>query len=247
MKIHRITYNPKQNSASLYFIGCNFRCLGCYQKQIYGRINLKKLNFLNLEQVIEILRSVSLKRVYILSGDPDKNYEFSILPKALYEEFRCEVRLQTNAYILPSLEGLKHVSVSLKALDENLHKEYTGRSNQTALFNFKYLYEQGMELSSSSVFIPELIDKDEIIKIAQFIARIDRDIPYRVIGYLPIDNLPFRKPGYEEVKEVADSVRDYLNNVTFSRPEGEEYTGVVDLFTNNLRRPQLIEQSKHIL
>jgi pyruvate formate lyase activating enzyme len=236
MNIHRITYNPKQNSCSLYFIGCNFHCLWCYHKELYGKVNIKKLKFLNLKEVLKILKAVSPKRVYILSGDPCKNYEFSILPKVLYEEFGAEVRLLTNAYILPSLEGLKHVSISIKVMDEDLHKKYTGKSNKKVISNFKFLYEKGIELSASSVFIPGCIDKDQIIKIAQFIASIDKNIPYRIIGYMPVKSLAFRKPNFEEVKEVASLVKNYLNKVSFSRPEGEDYTGIIDLFTNKLRK-----------
>jgi len=234
MNIHRITYNPKQNSASLYFIGCNFCCLWCYHKELYGKINLKKLKFLNLKEVLKILKQALPRRVYILSGDPDQNHEFLILPKVLFEEFGCEVRLLTNAYILPSLEGLKHVSISIKVIDEDLHKKYTGKSNKKVISNFKFLYDKGIELSASSVFIPGLIDKDQILKIAQFIASIDKNIPYRIIGYMPVKGLPFRKPNFEEVKEIASLVKNYLNNATFSRPEGEDYTGIIDLFTNNL-------------
>ena len=191
---------------------------------------------MNLEQVLEILKPVYPKRVYILSGDPNKNSQFSILPKALYNEFGCEVRLLTNGYILPSLERLKHVSLSIKAHSNDLHKKYTGKSNQTSLTNFRWLYERGIELSSSSVFIPECIDKDEIVKIVQFIAKIDKNIPYRIIGYKSVDGLPYREPTYEEVKRVANLAKGYLKNVTFSRPQEQDYSGIVDLFTNNLRK-----------
>lgn len=236
MNIHRITYNPKQNSASLYFIGCNFRCLWCYHKELYGKVNLKRLKFLNLKEALKILKSVSPKRVYILSGDPCKNCEFSILPKILYEEFGAEVRLLTNAYILPCLEGLKHVSISIKVMDEELHKKYTGRSNKRVISNFKFLYDKGIELSSSCVFIPGCVDKEQVIEIAQFIASIDKNIPFRIIGYIPVKGLSFRKPSFEEVGALADEVKKYLKHVSFSRPEGEDYTGIIDLFTNNLER-----------
>lgn len=236
MNIHRITYNPKQNSVSLYFIGCNFRCLCCYWKQIYGKVNFKKLRFLSLDEVSKILKSVSPARVYILSGDPKPNPEFNQLPKILYNNFKCEVRLLTNGYNLPTLEGISHVSMSIKALEDSLHTRYTGKSNKKSLENFKLIYKKGIDLSASSVYIPGLIEKKEIENIAKFIAGINENIPYRVIGYMKVDGLNFREPNYEEVEEVASLANKYLKNVTFSRPKGEDYTGIVDLFTNNLRR-----------
>ena len=235
MNIHRITHNPQTNSCSLYFIGCNFRCTGCYWKKIYPKVNLKELRLLNLKEVMEILRPVAPEKVTIISGDPVENYEFSVLPKTLYDEFRCEVRLMTNGHILPSLEGLKHVSLSIKALSDDLHKRYTGKSNTAPLKNFRFLYESGIGLSSSSVFIPDVIDKEEIKGIGRFIGSIDRDIPYRIIGYMPIDDLPYRRPSYEEIKDAAGSINGSLNNVVFSDPKAQDYTGIIDLFTNNLR------------
>ncbi len=236
MNIHRITYNPKQNSTSLYFIGCNFHCLACSWKQIYGKVNFKNLMFLGLNEVIKILKPVSPRKVYILSGDPKSNPEFDQLPRALHSNFNCEVRLLTNGYSLPDLEGLAHVSISIKAVSDGLHKRYTGKSNQRSLENFRSIYKKGIGLSASSVYIPDLIDKDEIERIAKFIFSIDENIPYRIIGYMKVDGLSFRDPTYEEVKKVADVVTKYIKNVTFSRPIGEDYTGIVDLFTNNLRR-----------
>jgi len=236
VNIHRITYNPLANSCSLYFIRCNFRCTGCYWKKIYPKVNLKELKLLNLKEVMKILKPVSPEKVIIISGDPIENYEFSVLPKTLYDEFQCEVRLMTNGHILPSLEGLSHVSLSIKAFNNNLHKQYTGRSNATLLKNFQYLYKSGIGLSSSSVFIPDVIDKQEIRKIGQFIGSVDRDIPYRIIGYMPVDGLPYRKPDYEEIKDAAGSINGNLKTVVFSDPKEQDYTGITDLFTNNLKR-----------
>ena len=128
------------------------------------------------------------------------------------------------------------MSLSIKAFNDDLHKQYTGRSNATLLKNFRYLYENGIGLSSSSVFIPNVIDKEEIRKIGQFIGSVDRDIPYRIIGYMPVDGLPYRKPDYEEIKDAAGSINGNLKNVIFSDPKEQDYTGITDLFTNNLKR-----------
>lgn len=211
MNIHRITYNQNQNSASLYFIGCNFRCLGCFWKKIYRRVNFKDLKFLSLEQTMDILRQINPKRVYILTGDAKLNPEFNILPQALYNEFGCEVRLLTNGYIIPEIKGLSHVAMSIKAYTNELHIKYTGKSNKRSLENFLYLYHQGIGLSVSSVFIPEIIDVSEIEKIANFVSQVDKNTPYRIIGYISVPGLDFRRPTFEEVKNSAEIAKNYLN------------------------------------
>ena len=236
MNIHRITYNPETGSCSLYFIGCNFRCLCCYWKNIYPQVSLKTLRFLTLEEVMEALRPVSPRRVILISGDPVKNHEYSMLPETLFDEFGCEVRLMTNGYVLPSLEGLGQVSFSIKALDDMLHHRYAGRSNEVSLANFRLLYEKGVEISASSVLIPDLIDGEEIKRIARFIGAIDKDIPYRLIGYMPVDGFAYRRPTYAELEETAQRAGSHLANVVFSDPKEQDYAGITDLFTNHLKR-----------
>ena len=236
MNIHRITYNPKTKSGSIYFIGCNFRCLCCYWKEIYGQVNFKKLKLLNIDEVLKLLKDASPKSVSILSGDPKPNPEFNRLPKVLKDEFNCAVRLLTNGYILPDLEGVTHVSMSIKAVNDELHKSYTGKSNKACLEHFKLIHDKGIELSASSVYIPGLLEKEEIESIAKFIASIDDTIPFRVIGYMQVKGFDYKVPDKDEVESVASLARKYLKNVVPSRSSGEDYTGVVDLFTNNLRK-----------
>lgn len=236
MNIHRITYNPKTGSASLYFIGCNFRCMCCYWKKIYGRVDFKKLKFPTSEEVTRLLRQVSPTSVSILSGDPRSNPEFDRLPKILKDKLGCKVRLLTNGYVLPVLEGVTHVSMSIKAVNDDFHKRYTGKSNKACLEHFKSIHDKGIELSASSVYIPGLIEAGEIEAIATFVASIDDTIPYRVIGYMKVEGFDYKEPDKEEVEAVARVAKKHLKTVIPARSSGEDYTGVVDLFTNNLRR-----------
>ena len=236
MNIHRITHNPKTGSCSLYFIGCNFRCLCCYWKQIYGKVNLKRVKRLDLNRVLTLLGPVRPRSVSILSGEARPSPAFNRLPAALREAIGCEVRLITNGYILPDLDGVTHVAMSIKALDDRFHKRYTGKSNQRCLQHFREIHAAGVGLSVSSVYIPGIIDSEEIERIARFVACVDRDIPYRVIGYMKVNGLDVREPSYQEVEQVASLAGRYLRNVTFSRSSGEDYSGIIDLYTNSLRR-----------
>lgn len=235
MNIHRITYRPETGSAFLCFIGCNFRCLCCYWKEIYGRVKFNALKFPRTDKIITLLKSVSPNSVTIVSGDPRPNPDFNNLPKLLKGELGCKVCLLTNGFILPNLEGITHVSMSIKAVDNELHKKYTGRSNDICIENFKKIRKAGIELSASSVYIPGLIEKEEIESIARFIADIDNQIPFRIIRYMKVTGFDYRRPDVDELKSLAQSASRYLKNVVYSRSSGKNhYTGIVDLFTNNL-------------
>lgn len=208
----------------------------CYWRQIYGRVKFSKLKFAGMEEAISLLQKVKPKSVSILSGDPIPSPDYLRLPKVLKEEIGCKVRLITNGYILPDFDGLTHVSMSIKAVSDELHEKYTGKSNKRCLENFILIHKKGIELSASSVLIPGLIEEDEIGRIAKFIASVDKNIPFRIIGYMKVEGLTYREPYCQELNETADKARKYLKNVIFSRSKGEDYTGIVDLFTNNLRK-----------
>ena len=96
--------------------------------------------------------------------------------------------------------------------------------------------KSGVDVALSSVLIPGLIDGDEVKNVARFISGIDRNIPYRIIGYMPVNGFGYRRPGYRELKEIADSISGSLDNVIFSDPVPQDYTGIIDLFTNNLKK-----------
>jgi len=208
----------------------------CYWKQIYGRVKLNTLKFAGMEEMVSLLKKVKPKSVSILSGDPVPDTDYTRLPHVLKAEIGCKVRLLTNGYILPDLDGVTHVAMSIKAVNDTLHKKYTGKSNKKCLENFIQAHKNGIELSASSVLIPGLVEEDEIEKIAEFIAGVDKDIPFRIIGYMKVDGLSYREPDIKELSNAADRAKKHLKNVVFSRSSGENYTGIIDLFTNNLRK-----------
>ena len=119
MNIHRITYNPKTQSSSLYFIGCNFRCLCCYWKEIYGQVNFKKLKFPSFDEVLTMLKQVSPKSISILSGDPRPNPEFNRLPKALKDTLGCQA-VAAAASTVTTIQAGTDLTTPLQQLADQL-------------------------------------------------------------------------------------------------------------------------------
>jgi pyruvate formate lyase activating enzyme len=100
-----------------------------------------------------------------------------------------------------SLESGGCVKIDLKAWDEGLHYALCGVSNRRTLSNFELLAELQKEsqrpdpplLIASTLLVPGYVDEDEVGKIARFIASLDRDIPYSLLGFHPhfqMDDLP---------------------------------------------------------
>jgi pyruvate formate lyase activating enzyme len=118
------------------------------------------------------------------------------------------------------------VSVSIKAYTDAIHIDYTGVSNVNVLKNFVKMYDLGIKMDASSVFIPEYIDYGEIEKIAKFIAEVDPEIPYHLIGYVPVPDAPWREPTRQEIEHAARIAKKYLSKVTFSRLTPDEFLNI---------------------
>jgi len=91
------------------------------------------------------------------------------------------------------------IKVDLKTYDENLNKALCGVTNKNTHDNFELLSgyigqrPQVPLLIASTLLVPGYIDSDEVSKIARFIAEIDRNIPYSLLGFHPqfeMDDLP---------------------------------------------------------
>jgi len=128
----------------------------------------------------------------------------------------------SNGSIMPP-RYIDAISISINAYTDAIHIDYTGVSNVEVLKNFVRIYEAGIELDASSVFIPEYIDCEEIEKIADFIANVDPKIPYHIIGYVPVPGSPWRGATREGVERAAQTARKHLSTVTFSCPSLEDF------------------------
>jgi pyruvate-formate lyase-activating enzyme len=219
MNVYHITYASKTKTANIHFYGCNFNCLGCIRKKSMYDIHTEmtsqgKIHLLSLDEVLKILEALDTKKAILLGGEPTIDPELSILTEKLHANGVYNVLL-TNGHELAGelLENTDKICVSIKAYSDELHRKFTGKSNKNALTNFKKIYEFGVSLSSESIYIPGLIELEEIKKIAQFISSIDPNIPYHIDAYIPVNDL-WRAPTPQEIKKAVKEAGKYLKNVT---------------------------------
>jgi pyruvate-formate lyase-activating enzyme len=71
--------------------------------------------------------------------------------------------------------------VGLKAWDNDLHRALTGRERETIFQNVAAAYGAGMDIKINVVFIPGLVDVDQVEAIAAWLAAIDRNIPFHIM------------------------------------------------------------------
>ncbi len=113
---------------------CNFRCVYCMPKEIFGRdyafLDRKELlSFEEIERVVQIVAGLGVRTVRLTGGEPlvRRNVEHLVELLAAIrtpDGQRLELALTTNGSLLPhkaealAAAGLKRVTVSLDSLDE---------------------------------------------------------------------------------------------------------------------------------
>lgn len=228
--IYHVTYSPEVKEIVLFFWGCNLDCRGCYRRKNIHSLMLEEYinvpneeptglaeqpqKFLSFEEVMDLFEGRDVHSVVMEGAEPALDPLFLKIVRALHERFGTHNILLTNALELP--EDLTHidaVEVSFKAIDEDLHYHYTGKSNRQILANFRNLHDSGMKLIVESVFIPAYVDLEETERIAEFVASVDPGIPYFILPYIRTSGNPWRRPTAEEMEEAAAVIRKHLTNV----------------------------------
>ncbi len=186
---------------AVFFHSCSFNCLYC-QNWHFRERTFEPTN----RSIEEMLGSLNPKVACIcyFGGDPSTQINFAIKAseKALERKKNRILRIcwETNgsmhkSYLKKMIELSLHsggcIKFDLKAWNETLHKVLTGVTNRRTLDNFAYIAEfipQRPEpplLIASTLLVPGYIDEKEIKAIASFIAKLDPNIPYRLLAFYP--------------------------------------------------------------
>ena len=246
MNIYHITYAPEAKSLCLHFWGCNMKCRGCLcQKEIYDchleetkdaifvpteKCPEKPTYFLELDQVLDILRKLDFSQVIFMGMETTLDPELPRLAETLHREFRSYNISLTNGLKLAPLNDIDEVVVSIKAYRDELHQDYTGVSNKEILENFAKIHSLGKRLRAESVLIPDYIDSAEVEHVAHFIASVDSAIPYRIDAYFPAGKNPWRRAKPEEVEAAVAVARKYLLNVSCLKGDEKLKYKVVQIY-----------------
>ncbi len=186
----------------VFFQACNFDCLYCQNRNLRefpATPSGRSLRAELLGLVDERTNCISF-----FGGDPVPE-----LPSALAaaeEAVRkkpggiMRICWETNGAMEPAylrrMVELSRVSggcvkFDLKAWGENLHRALTGTGNRRVFENFLWAAGQAdlrpdpPLLIAATCLVPGYIDEREVGKIAEFIASINPDTPYVLLGFLP--------------------------------------------------------------
>ena len=142
--------------------------------------------------------------------------------------------LLSNCLELPDLSHTNKVAIGLKAVDEQIHRAYTGVSNRAVLGNIKMLSRSEIDLVVESVLIPGYIDIDETENIARYIRSIDSEITFVILPYFKAGGNPWPRPTPLQMDEAARIARRYVNHVFHFRGDEQMQGEVLSIFPRNI-------------
>ncbi|MBE6369289.1 MAG: radical SAM protein [Lentisphaerae bacterium] len=228
MAFHRITYHEQYKFATLHNYGCTFRCSFCSYKLRSGAEGRpgfaypKPQRYLSVDEIKDVLRKLQPEKVYFMGGEPTVAKELPEILDFAKNELGAMTKLgHTNGSMLP-LDNLDGANVGFKAWSKDLHEKITGRPKDLIYGNFEKAFQSGMTLAANMVYVPGLVEADEFRGCVEFLSSLSDDIPFHIMGYIPVPGEPYRRPEQGEMESITELCRKYLKNVAASHLTTEE-------------------------
>ena len=128
---------------------------------------------------------------------------------------RLWVLIETNGYGLTAqnldtlyTSGVDAFWLDIKAYDPDKHKRLTGCSNAHILKLPAEVLKRGFTLEVLSLYIPDLVESDELGQIARSLAAVDTKIPFTILAFFPEYKMKhFRKPNTREMVAAYRKVK----------------------------------------
>jgi pyruvate formate lyase activating enzyme len=202
---------------AVFYEACTFNCLSCQNwhfrlKRPPGGVSAREL-------AAQAHRTTFC--VCYFGGDPTPQMPHALAASRILAQQGVTICWETNGSMHPrlldqavdlSLHSGGCVKFDIKAFDEHLHLALTGVSNRCTLENFRRAGRRTSErpdpplVIASTLLVPGYVDASEVGRVARFIAEIDPDIPYSLLGFHPhffLPDLPCTSVRHAEAAEAA--------------------------------------------
>ncbi|KPK98230.1 MAG: radical SAM protein [Omnitrophica WOR_2 bacterium SM23_72] len=203
---------PGTFSFSIATIGCNFRCGFCQNWEI-SQANFREGDFsgqeLTPQEIVnEALRN-KCKSISYTYTEPTIFFEYAIETAKLAKEKGLYNNFVTNGFmtrecLLMIKPYLDAANVDLKFFKEVSYKNNCHGSLEPVLNAIRLMHELGIWVEVTTLVVPGENDSDgELKDIAQFIAGVDKNIPWHVSRFHPDYHFTERSPTPEATLKKA--------------------------------------------
>lgn len=158
--------------------------------------------------------------------------------RLIKSETSLRILIETNGYGLTpqNLDALKEAGVDsfwldIKAYDGTDHKWLTGCFNRNILKLPEEIVKRGFVLEVLSLYIPNLVETNQLKKIARLLFDVDPEIPFTILAFFPEHQMKrYKSPkvsemisAYNEVKAVGLVNVRLGNTGIFASSEEDHY------------------------
>jgi cyclic pyranopterin phosphate synthase len=174
---------------------CNFRCVYCMPKEVYGRDHrfLERRELLTFEEITRVARtfvSAGVKKIRITGGEPLVRRDLERLIEQL-AELDVDLTLTTNGSLLPQKAqaladaGLRRITVSLDSLDDAIFRALNDVDFSVArvLDGIDAAAAAGLPVKVNAV-IKRGVNDDQVVPLAAFFR--ERGHTLRFIEYMDV-------------------------------------------------------------
>jgi pyruvate formate lyase activating enzyme len=207
------------HNLAVFYEACTMNCLFC-QNWHFRRTDPDERKKISAEQLAAAVNP-STFCVCFFGGDPSAQMMHALSVSKLLAEQKIRICWETNGMMNPkhlekaigySLKTGGCIKFDLKAWDDELHRALTGISNSPVKENFKMAVQRTYEKTelplvvASTLLVPGYIDAEQVHKIAGYIASLNPEIPYSLLGFAPqfyMNDLPFTSARHAREAESA--------------------------------------------
>jgi len=212
------------NSVCLNFIGCRWKCRGCVRSLRWDShlspSDVKKLDKicksksdlkLEIGDLVRILKDSNAGKLYFGGEEPTLDPNIVEILKILKNEGFWIKLITKGEFLNEKIIGLvDEATLRIKALDDEVHKAYAGVSNKKILENFEKFHDCG-KIEVESTYIPGVVECEEILRIARYVAGYDNNMRYRVDKFRSCGGYK-KNATNEEVEGCLKKVKKILPN-----------------------------------
>ena len=186
---------PGSGAYSIATIGCNFKCGFCQNWQISqvskrDSADLAEVELLP-EQIVRQAKKNNCSSISYTYTEPTIFFEYAYDTAKLAKEAGLYNNFVTNGYM--SKEALDTIrpyldaaNVDLKSFSEDYYKKNCKAHLQPVLDSIIYMKKLNIWVEVTTLIIPDENDSDEELSaIAEFIAQLDKEIPWHISRFHP--------------------------------------------------------------
>jgi len=171
---------------------CNFRCVYCMPKEVFGRDFqfLSREELLSFEEVERLTRAFhrhGVRKVRLTGGEPLVRREVEKLVALLARLPDLDLTMTTNGLLLPQkaaalkAAGLQRITVSLDSLDEAVFQAMNdvGASVAAVLRGIEAAEQAGMHPIKINMVVKRGVNESSVLPMVRYFARrlVPRDAP----------------------------------------------------------------------